>query len=72
MKESDIILLKDALAKGANPNFINQHDQGRPTPLHETVQTSDSDCTKELLENGACVNIARIDTRNTPLHEGTV
>ncbi len=70
MKVDDIVALKEALAKGANPNFINQNDEGGPTALHETVYTNNSDFVKELLECGACANITKIHTKNTPLHEG--
>ena len=70
VKCGDFVAVKDALHKGANPNYINQNDEGCPTALHETIETNDSALVKEMLNHGACANVTKVDTKNTPLHEG--
>jgi len=74
-QKGDIDVLKRALEKGANPNFIDQHEEGNPVALHEAVRIENEatsiECTRLLLEKGAETSLQLISSRNTPLHEGT-
>ena len=74
-KQGNLEVLKKALEKGANPNFIDQHGEGNPVALHQVVRIEDEaisvECTKLLLERGAETSLHLISSRNTPLHEGS-
>jgi hypothetical protein len=73
-QEGNLVALKKALEKGANPNFIDQHEEGNPSSLHQVVKIEDEttrvECTRLLLEKGAETSLQLISSRNTPLHEG--
>lgn len=73
----DIRRLRDALEKGANPNYFNRNDDGTPGVLHaaakaELLSNKDNEaalCAKELIGKGARVSAALISNRNAPIHE---
>lgn len=70
-RDGDVLALKEALMRGANPNSIIKEEEGVPAPLHiaALLETSSSiACTETLLQHGADVNVMLISNRNTPLH----
>ena len=69
-KKGDVHSLKEALKKGANPNYAARSEEGAPTSLHEAVKIQHEDgeeCTKVLLENGADIDSTLLTNCNTPL-----
>ncbi len=66
--------LKDALDKGANPDYFHKYEEGNPSSLHASVKIDDElsslQCTKLLLESGADVNATLISNKNSALHDG--
>ena len=66
--------LKDALDKGANPDYFYKYEEGNPSSLHASVKIENEitsvQCTKLLLESGADVNAKLISNKNSALHDG--
>lgn len=71
-QKGDLERLKLAIERGGNPDFFNSMEEGAPTSLHAVARTSykNAACAKELLDNGAEVNVTLKSNFNSPLHEG--
>lgn len=73
-KNGNVTGLRDALEKGANPDFFTTNEEGNPASIHASIKFADEDssleCVKILLESGANVNTKLISNQNSALHEG--
>ena len=73
-KNGNVTELRDALEKGANPDFFTTNEEGNPAPIHASIKFADEDssleCVKILLKSGANVNTKLLSNQNSALHEG--
>ena len=71
-KDGNVEALKEALAVGANVNYMSRdHFEQGGVALHKAVRDPKKsiECTKLLLENGARKDVTLLTNLNTPLHE---
>lgn len=69
----NLVVLKEELDKGTDPNFFFTRADGIPTPLHSSAGLKDElagvACTELLLRFGAKASTMTKTVKNTPLHE---
>ena len=74
--EGDIKKLKEALSKGANPNFISKNEHlgalhAAARSLSSSSENGAALCARELIGNGARASCRSLADKNEPIHEAS-